>query len=477
MISVIIPVLNESETIGSVVTFARRCPFVSEVIVVDDGSLDDTPRLAAEAGARVITSTLLGKGVSMEDGLWAAQNEIVAYLDGDLLGLRDDLLEQLTLPIRNGRADFVKARFSRRAGRVTTLTARPLLKTFFPELNEFEQPLGGIIAARRSLLRNLRFETDYGVDVGLLLDASAAGAQLAQVDIGHIEHDSHPLEVLGDMAQQVVRTLLDRAARYGRLTHSQVHEVAEVERHAQAELSVVLNRVGQGRRLALFDMDGTLLRGRFIVNLAQRTNKTAELSRYLDNFDLSPEDRTRGIAALFAGVPETEFEETARAMPLMPGAAETVIALRKAGYRVGIITDSFRIASEIVRRRVFADFSIAHLMRFHRGTATGEITLSPAMTHPHGCQQHSLCKLNVMLHVLDQMSLHPADVLAVGDGDNDICLLNAAAVSVAVHPRSFQVRDAATHLIDQSLTELLHLPGILDQPPAADETARAARVA
>ena len=477
MISVIIPVLNESETIGSVVAFAWRCPLVTEVIVVDDGSLDDTPRLAVEAGARVITSTLLGKGASMEDGLWAAQNEIVAYLDGDLSGLREDLLEELTLPIREGRADFVKAGFSRRAGRVTTLTARPLLKTFFPELNSYEQPLGGIIAARRSLLRNLRFETDYGVDLGLFLDAAAAGAQLAQVDIGHIEHDSHPLEVLGDMAQQVVRTLLDRAARYGRLTISHVREVTEVERLAQAELSLVLNRIGQGQRLALFDMDGTLLRGRFVVNLAQRVNKSIDLARYLDNFELSPADRTRGIASLFAGVPLSVFEEAARAMPLMPGAAETVIALRKAGYRVGIVTDSFRIASEIVRRRVFADFSIAHLMHFQHGEATGQITLSPAMTHPQGCPQHSLCKLNAMQHILDQMGLHAADVLAVGDGENDICLLNAAAVSVAVHPQSFRVRDAAQHVIGQRLTELLNLPGVIDHLPTADESLTAVGVA
>ncbi len=466
MISVIIPVLNESETIGSVVAFARRHPLVTEVIVVDDGSLDDTPRLAVASGARVITSTLLGKGASMEDGLWTSQNEIVVYLDGDLSGLREDLLEGLTLPIREGRADFVKAGFSRRAGRVTTLTARPLLKTFFPELNVFEQPLGGIIAARRSLLRNFRFETDYGVDLGLFLDASAAGAQLAQVDIGHIEHDSHPLEVLGDMAQQVVRTLLDRAARYGRLTMSHVREVTEVERHSQAELSLVLSRIGQGQRLALFDMDGTLLRGRFIVNLAKRTNKTEDLLRYLDNFDLSPEERTRSIASIYAGVPQSEFEETARAMPLMPGAAETVIALRKAGYRVGIVTDSFRIVAEIVRRRVFADFSIAHLMHFRRGEATGQVTLSPAMTHPQGCSLHSLCKRNVMQHVLDQMGLHVGDVLAVGDGENDICLLNAAAISVAVNPQSARVRDAAQHIIEQTLLALLDLPGVIKHMPS-----------
>jgi glycosyltransferase involved in cell wall biosynthesis len=60
---------------------------VAKVIVVDDGSIDGTPELAAQAGARVVTSTLLGKGASMEDGVWAAQNEIVVFLDGDLNGL------------------------------------------------------------------------------------------------------------------------------------------------------------------------------------------------------------------------------------------------------------------------------------------------------------------------------------------------------------------------------------------------------
>jgi glycosyltransferase involved in cell wall biosynthesis len=67
MISVIIPVLNESPTVASVVAFARRSPGVSEVIVVDDGSIDGTPEEARQAGARVVTSTLLGKGASMED--------------------------------------------------------------------------------------------------------------------------------------------------------------------------------------------------------------------------------------------------------------------------------------------------------------------------------------------------------------------------------------------------------------------------
>ncbi len=455
MISVVVPVLNESPTVASVVRFARRVPGVAEVIVVDDGSIDGTPELAAQAGARVVTSTLLGKGASMEDGVWAAQNEIVLFLDGDLGGLREDLVERMTTPILEQKADFVKAQFSRSAGRVTMLTARPLLKTFFPELNHIEQPLGGIIAARRSLLRNIRFETDYGVDVALLLDVALSGASIAQVDIGHIEHDSQSLDALGDMAKQVVRAILDRAARYGRLDLHQVREVEEVERCSQAELEVMFQKIGQSEKLALFDMDGTLLKGRFVVNLAQRTNKVGDLNQLLDRNDIPADDRTQRIAALFAGVPKEVFEEVARSIPLMPGAIELVIGLRKFGYRVGVVSDSFFVATETVRRRVFADFSIAHLKKFRRGVATGEVTLSPAMQHPTGCKIHRVCKLNVLLHVCEQLGLGAENVLAVGDGEPDICMLAAAGVSVAFQPKTENVQNAALHVVSGNLLEIL----------------------
>jgi phosphoserine phosphatase len=455
MISVVIPVLNESPTVESVVQFARRSPGVTEVIVVDDGSIDGTPELAARAGARVVTSTLLGKGASMEDGANAAQNDIILFLDGDLSRLDPMLIERMTKPILSGEADFVKACFSRSAGRVTMLTARPLLKTFFPELNHIEQPLGGIIAARRTLIRNLRFETDYGVDVGVLLDLAVAGAFITQVDIGHVEHDSQSLEALGDMARQVVRVILDRAARYGRLDLQQLREVEEVERQSQEQLELMLKKIGEPQRLALFDMDGTLVRGRFVEGLARRTNKMAGLAESLDRFDIPPEDRTRRIAALFAGVPRDIFEEVARSIPLMPGAAEVVVGLRKLGYRVGVVSDSFLVATEIVRRRVFGDFSIAHRMKFRQDIATGDVTLSPAMLHPSGCPDHTLCKVNVLLHICEHLGIGAERVLAVGDTDSDACLLRAAGNSVAFQPKSAVVEQAARCVIHGNLLELL----------------------
>lgn len=455
MISVIIPVLNECNTISDVVRFAYSNPDVKEVIVVDDGSIDGTPETAAAAGATVITSTLLGKGASMEDGMHAAATDVLLYLDGDLVGLRESLIETMTRPIVSGWADFVKAKFSRSGGRVTTLTARPLLATFFPELASFEQPLGGIIAARRSLLARLQFETDYGVDVGLLIDAAYADARLAEAEIGHIEHDRQPLEVLGDMATQVTRTILDRAARYGRLHPSHLREICEIQQQTKLAISCGPPAASTARGLALFDLDGTLINGLYTACLADRVGRSRDLEKLLNNTDLPMEERVRRIAAVFTDVPRAAFEQVAREVPLMPGARETVISLRKTGFQVGIVTDSYSVASEIVRRRVFADFSIGHHMKFHGGMATGALTLSPAMFHAEGCPHHVYCKRNAMVHLMARLGIGPENVLAVGDNENDICLLEAAGRSVALRPATEGVRGAAKCVVWNDLTEVV----------------------
>ncbi|HEY8462242.1 MAG TPA: glycosyltransferase [Blastocatellia bacterium] len=469
MISVIIPTINASTTISEVVKLALADARVSEVVVVDDGSIDGTPELAAAAGARVITSTLLGKGASMRDGLNAARSELLVYLDGDLSGLRQDLVARLAGPLLDGTADFVKAGFSREAGRVTALTARPLLQTFYPELNHIEQPLGGIIAARRSLLQRLRFEDDYGIDVGLLLDAARLGAKVVQVHVGHIEHDSQSLQALGEMASQVMRAILDRASRDGRLRFEHVKEAQEAERRRQAGLSAIMQKVARSEKLALLDMDGVIFDKRFIVELARRTFKITALSQYLDNPKFSSESRTRMIASMFAGVPRDMFIKTAQETPLAPGAVETVTGLRKLGYRVGVVADSFFVVSEIARRRVFADFSVAHVMRFRNDKATGEATIAQAMTrHPQGCQEHATCKLNVLRHLTGDSDLSSKDVVAVGGGENDACLLRATPLSFAFRPKNENARRAARYVIDGSLANLLQ---VVSQAGAPAKTA------
>ncbi len=119
-------------------------------------------------------------------------------------------------PILLGKADITKTKFSRASGRVTELTAKPLLNYFFPEIS-FAQPLSGQFAAKKEALKRINFEKDYGVDVGIVIDADVLGLSVLEVDIGAIEHDMSPLEDLNLMANEVVRTIMDRANKYGRV--------------------------------------------------------------------------------------------------------------------------------------------------------------------------------------------------------------------------------------------------------------------
>jgi hypothetical protein len=199
------------------------------------------------------------------------------------------------------------------------------------------------------LLRNLRFETDYGVEVALLLDVAMSGATGAQVNIGHIEHVSQALDALGDMAKQVVRVILDRASRYGILELQQVREIDEVERSAKAEMDIVLKNVGQAERLALFDMDVTLLKGRYVVSLVQRTNKVGDLNELLDRDAIPADVRTRRIAALFGGISKEVFEEVAPECASHARSGRVGNWITQVRNSRGRVSDNFFVATDTVR--------------------------------------------------------------------------------------------------------------------------------
>lgn len=217
-VSVVIPAYNESTTVGTVIKVVGRLDIVDEVIVVDDGSTDNTADVAQKAGAMVISHTTnFGKGAALKTGLKNSNGDIVAFIDADLTNLTSNQVERMIRPILDGKADITKTKFKRKAGRVTELTAKPLLNFFFPEL-KFEQPLSGQFAAIRTFLNKINFEEDYGVDVGIVLDADARGMRIKEVDIGKIEHSHSPIIGLNKMANEVVRTIVDRAMEYGRVS-------------------------------------------------------------------------------------------------------------------------------------------------------------------------------------------------------------------------------------------------------------------
>lgn len=126
-IAAIIPAFNEERTIGGVVATFKDSSLITDVIVVSDGSTDQTAERAEEAGARVFRLPInCGKGEAMAHGLTQTDAEIILFADADLRGLTMEHVEQLIRPVLSG-ARFMNVGLRDR-GLLTPLTAHlPLI--------------------------------------------------------------------------------------------------------------------------------------------------------------------------------------------------------------------------------------------------------------------------------------------------------------------------------------------------------------
>ncbi|WP_181772682.1 glucosyl-3-phosphoglycerate synthase [Amycolatopsis pittospori] len=243
-VSVVIPARDEEKTVGTIVGTIRRelverHRLVDEILVVDSHSTDSTADVARAAGADVVAQDavfpglegLPGKGEALWKGVAETTGDIVVFVDGDLYDFTPGYVTGLLGPLLTDPSiDYVKGFYHRPldsgeasepdgGGRVTELVARPLLNMYWPELAGFVQPLAGEYAGRREVLERIPFVTNYGVEVGHLIDLLELRGldALAQVDLGHRVHRHQSTQALGRMAGQIMLTLMDRLERGGRL--------------------------------------------------------------------------------------------------------------------------------------------------------------------------------------------------------------------------------------------------------------------
>ncbi len=287
-VSLVLPTLNEAETIGPIVTRAiremqERYPLLDELLVIDSASTDDTRAIAEDAGARVIQhpdvlaryGSFRGKGEALWKSLYETSGDIVVWADTDVRNWHSRMVYGTLGPLLvEHRLQYVKGYYQRPiveggvikeggGGRVTELVARPLINLFFPELSGFIQPLAGEYAGRRSLLEQLPFFTGYAVEIGHLIDAlEKVGLEgLGQVDLERRLHRNQELEGLSKMSfvilQAVMKRLEERrrARLFAELGHTmklprsghgrlslEVHEIADQERPPMIRIPEYLER-------------------------------------------------------------------------------------------------------------------------------------------------------------------------------------------------------------------------------------------
>jgi len=185
-IAVLIPAHEEAERITATVTAARSISGVTRVVVVDDGSRDDTAQLAEAAGAKVVRIwNNVGKGAALETGAMRIENaDIVLLLDGDLgdTAIQGALLLE---PILAGTADMAIAGFPRPAGKAGFGLVKNLARWGIAKMGggwQADAPLSGQRAMTNDCLMAVRpFATGYGVEVALSVRALRKGFRLTEV--------------------------------------------------------------------------------------------------------------------------------------------------------------------------------------------------------------------------------------------------------------------------------------------------------
>ncbi len=235
-ITVLVPARDEAATIAPIVrdlVALRSDGLIDQVLIAEHDSTDGTGDIAARLGAEVVETggvfpelgPVAGKGDNLWRGLTAARGDIVCFVDADTTDFGPHFVHRLVEPLLDDPSiEYVKGHYRRPfkvgdvtlpegGGRVTELTARPLLELFFPELAAIRQPLAGEMAARRDLLTRLAFTTGYGVEIGLLIDIyrEVGIGAIAQVDLDVRQNRHQPIEALGEMAGAVARAVLARA--------------------------------------------------------------------------------------------------------------------------------------------------------------------------------------------------------------------------------------------------------------------------
>jgi glycosyltransferase involved in cell wall biosynthesis/nucleotide-binding universal stress UspA family protein len=281
-ISLALPALNEEKTVGKVLetikrTLVSNVPLLDEVVLIDSNSEDRTREIAQSLGIPVyIHQSILpeygarpGKGEALWKSLYCTHGDIVIWLDTDITNIHPRFAYGLIGPLLlRPNIQFIKGFYRRPlkvgnktqaggGGRVTELTARPLLNLFYPELSGVIQPLSGEYGGRRTALEQLRFFSGYGVEIGLLIDMfeKFGLSAIAQVDLQERIHHNQPLEALSKMSFAIIQAVMRRLeSRYGQNILENVNKTMKLIRYEQESFMLEIEEIAERDRPPMIEL-------------------------------------------------------------------------------------------------------------------------------------------------------------------------------------------------------------------------------
>ncbi|MBI3460625.1 glycosyltransferase family 2 protein [Candidatus Acetothermia bacterium] len=209
-VTAIIPAYNEATRIGQVLLPLKASSLVDEIIVVDDGSQDETSLVAKRYGVSVIELPVnRGKAAALDEGVKFASNDVLLFLDADLIGLETQHIDKMILNYFEYRVDMVIGVFKN--GRLNT----DLSQKFSPYLS-------GQRVLRKELWSHLRkqYKLEFGVEMALTKVAIKKGLKRKLVELDGVTH------VMKEVKRGFSQGFVDRLKMYSDIVRSVFTRVA-----------------------------------------------------------------------------------------------------------------------------------------------------------------------------------------------------------------------------------------------------------
>jgi phosphoserine phosphatase len=229
---------------------------------------------------------------------------------------------------------------------------------------------------------------------------------------------------------------------------------------ADLEVDIAVQEDGiyrRTRRLIAFDMDSTLIKTEVIDELAALAGAGEEVSAITASAMAGDIDFTTSLArrvSLLKGLPVDALSEVAERLPLMEGAEHLFQTLNRLGYKTAILSGGFTYFGETLKEKLGIDYVYANELVIRDGQLTGEV-VSPVVDAAR--------KAELLRAIAEKEGISLQQTIAVGDGANDLAMLDAAGMGIAFHAKPL-VRESAGHSISTlGLDSLLYLMGIRDR--------------
>jgi len=214
------------------------------------------------------------------------------------------------------------------------------------------------------------------------------------------------------------------------------------------------------QKYALFDMDNTLLRGRFIDSIAEEYHFSKNLS-HLRRTVTDPLQRTREIAALLSGLKAENLLDIVQRIPLVADAAFVIEELKHLGYRICIVSDSYDLVVSYIGQCIGADLCFSNHLEIKGGLVTGKVTVPDYFQkHDSSFCDHPICKGHLLAKFQREQGILRENILAVGDSENDICMLKYSGIGISFCSHVTELDRVASHQIKEpSFAKILKIVG------------------